>query len=84
MSVNFIMIPVDGGWGRWRSWSACSKSCGEGRVMRTRLCNSPYPVYGGKSCVGDSKESKSCIIKDCKPGDISNDHNKYEGGVKVV
>ncbi|XP_055968101.1 complement component C7 [Sorex fumeus] len=47
---------VDGDWSCWTSWSPCV----QGRKTRSRSCNNPTPSGGGKSCVGESSESRSC------------------------
>lgn len=52
---------VNGNWGRWDSWSPCSKTCGGlGRRIRRRQCNNPPPSHGGRYCVGDSTLTASC------------------------
>ena len=44
-------------------------SCGGGLKIRTRLCNSPKPAYGGADCsrLGPDSESSSCSTHEC-PG----------------
>ena len=32
---------------------------------RTRTCNNPPPAYGGKSCPGESEESRQCNEDPC-------------------
>ncbi|XP_031548611.1 uncharacterized protein LOC116286289 [Actinia tenebrosa] len=69
--------PVDGHWGRWSSWSTCSKSCDIGKQTRTRLCNDPPPKYSGKSCVGTNISEQSCKVLNCGlgPDDCEFDNN---------
>jgi len=58
---------VNGGYGDWFDFGACSVSCGEGVQERKRLCDSPSPQYGGESCekLGPSVETKACQMKSC-------------------
>jgi len=56
---------VDGNWGSWGRFGACSKSCGGGVQTRKRLCNSPSPSNGGRSCAGSSSESRRCSTNRC-------------------
>ena len=63
----FIYDVVDGGFSQWSKWSACSKSCNRGTQERTRKCNSPVPMHGGRSCDGETYGTQRCKIKDC-PG----------------
>lgn len=51
---------VDGGWNCWSSWSPCV----QGKRTRSRKCNNPPPRDGGKSCLGETTESKQCEDQD--------------------
>jgi len=64
------VILVDGGFTNWTPFSACSKTCGQGVLSRTRTCTNPEPAHGGKECVGESKETKTCKTKEC-PGMVT-------------
>lgn len=48
-------------------------TCGEGVQQRERRCDSPQPLFGGKSCdeleLGPSIETKACVLDSC-PGEI--------------
>ena len=55
-----IPCPIHGQWGRWSEFSKCSVSCGKGTMERIRVCDSPYPDFGGKMCVGDSVQIRTC------------------------
>ncbi|XP_076436159.1 SCO-spondin-like [Babylonia areolata] len=60
--------PVDGGWSGWSSWQtsgSCSVTCGSGRLTqrRQRDCTDPSPQYGGKTCTGNSTETRSTPCK---------------------
>ena len=64
----FLHSSVNGIWGEWASWGACSKTCRTGGTQtRQRTCNNPSPKYGGKHCDGESSGSKSCNEIPC-PG----------------
>lgn len=60
--------PVDGHWGRWSSWSACSKTCDNGKTVRTRKCDDPIPANSGKPCPGHDKQQKACTVRRCSSG----------------
>ncbi|XP_053145733.1 complement component C7 [Hemicordylus capensis] len=47
---------IDGGWSCWSSWSSCTG----GRKSRSRSCNNPPPNGGGRSCIGETVESRPC------------------------
>ncbi|XP_055516059.1 hemicentin-1-like [Leucoraja erinacea] len=57
--------PVNGGWSSWQPWSECSASCGEGKRLRERRCDSPAPNGNGKSCPGDDSDTASCGLDPC-------------------
>ncbi|TPP66839.1 Hemicentin-1, partial [Fasciola gigantica] len=40
--------PVNGAWGAWTPWSACTATCGAGLSQRQRRCDNPPPSNGGK------------------------------------
>ena len=50
---------MNGGWGPWQL-RKCNVTCGNGTMIRTRLCNNPQPSNGGRGCVGRSREVKAC------------------------
>ena len=58
-------VPVNGGFSEWTAWSACSKTCGTGSIIRTRKCDNPAPQNGGAECSGDKSETKTCTVKSC-------------------
>ncbi|XP_059157542.1 coadhesin-like [Physella acuta] len=57
--------PVDGSWGEWSDFSACSTTCGSGITRRTRKCDSPEPLNGGKDCIGPPVNTKKCELVKC-------------------
>ena len=65
----FINVGVDGGWGRWSDWSVCSVTCGDGLRSRTRECDDPAPMHGGKDCSGGSFETEVCVTRRCSLGE---------------
>ncbi|XP_053398910.1 SCO-spondin-like isoform X2 [Mercenaria mercenaria] len=52
--------PVHGNWGPWTDYAICEAKCGKGVQTRTRICNSPAPMFGGDSCVGADFEKIPC------------------------
>uniref|UniRef100_A0A8C8DMA1 Adhesion G protein-coupled receptor B1b n=1 Tax=Oryzias sinensis TaxID=183150 RepID=A0A8C8DMA1_9TELE len=60
---NIAVCPVDGSWNEWSAWTACSSTCSNGTMQRTRECNGPS--YGGSECHGSWKESANCFLKEC-------------------
>ncbi|XP_033124512.1 A disintegrin and metalloproteinase with thrombospondin motifs 3-like isoform X2 [Anneissia japonica] len=55
----------NGAWGPWSAWGPCSKSCGIGVSQKTRKCNNPPPLKGGRKCRGKSKDFRLCNADDC-------------------
>ena len=58
-----VPCPVNGGFSQWSKWSICSAKCGKGERTRTRLCDSPAPMYGGADCVGELIQSEVCYAE---------------------
>jgi len=55
--------PIDCGWNHWGDWSACSVTCANGTQTRTRAT---IPAqYGGKECLGTTKQSHQCHTEPC-------------------
>ncbi|XP_065187399.1 SCO-spondin-like isoform X2 [Sycon ciliatum] len=57
--------PIDGVFGSWSDWSVCSRTCGGGMQARSRLCDSPPPLFGGKECTGENFERQDCNQQPC-------------------
>ncbi|KAI1733039.1 GON domain-containing protein [Ditylenchus destructor] len=55
----------DGGWGEWKPWKDCSRTCGGGIQKAERDCDSPRPNNGGKYCLGQRVRYRSCNIQEC-------------------
>ncbi|XP_071953311.1 A disintegrin and metalloproteinase with thrombospondin motifs 3-like [Antedon mediterranea] len=55
----------NGAWGPWSAWGPCTKSCGIGVSKKTRRCDNPPPLKGGRRCRGKSKDFRFCNADDC-------------------
>ena len=64
---NALLNEVNGGWGSWSKFGACSQSCGVGHRIRYRQCTHPEPANGGEPCFGLSSENMICNSHKC-PG----------------
>lgn len=58
-------IISDGGWSEWVQFESCSLTCGGGLVSRSRFCENPTLMNGGKDCVGPSLDSIDCNTQPC-------------------
>lgn len=56
--------PVDCIWGNWSAWSSCDATCGGGKQSRTRP-ERTEAAFGGKQCIGSSKETRDCGLTPC-------------------
>lgn len=65
VEVNSKPKPVDGGWGNWTEWSTCSRTCGSGISIQSRVCDNPQPANGGSFCVGKRTRYKTCNTDPC-------------------
>ncbi|KAL7831671.1 hypothetical protein AOLI_G00292190 [Acnodon oligacanthus] len=73
-AIEEVMRPkvsVDGGWGEWRPWQQCSRSCGGGVMFSYRECDQPTPQNGGSYCEGQRVRYRSCNTQACE-----NSHGK--------
>ncbi|XP_034953319.1 properdin isoform X2 [Zootoca vivipara] len=52
--------PQDGSWGSWKPIGSCSVTCGVGRTVEKRLCDSPAAKHGGKFCPGPDTRTDTC------------------------
>nr|QNH72418.1 toxin candidate TRINITY_DN34308_c0_g1_i1 [Pachycerianthus maua] len=59
-------IPRDGHWSRWSKWGDCSVTCNDGKRERTRKCDDPAPMHGGKDCIGDDILKGICVMPRCR------------------
>ena len=67
VNCNERPCPVDGNYSAWSSFSACSRTCGNGTQFRTRDCNEPLPHFGGRDCstLGPSNDTRVCNMRPC-------------------
>ncbi|KAM6227207.1 complement component C6 isoform 3-T3 [Spheniscus humboldti] len=56
---GYESVAVDGRWGCWSEWSSCDTSF---KTRRTRECNNPSPMNGGKPCEGEREEEEDCYV----------------------
>ncbi|XP_075225805.1 uncharacterized protein LOC142326957 [Lycorma delicatula] len=56
---------INGEWNSWGQWSPCSRSCGGGVQLSSRLCNNPPPSYGGRYCIGKRIRYRMCNTDVC-------------------
>ncbi|XP_035826112.1 SCO-spondin-like [Aplysia californica] len=64
-SCTLSPCPVDGGWGTWSAYGACSVTCGTGIKTRSRLCDRPAPAHLGADCPGINAEDDNCTLSPC-------------------
>lgn len=57
---HLLSSSVNGMWGSWTTWSACSQTCGYGVRERNRYCDNPKPAYNGTTCVGNGYQKIRC------------------------
>ncbi|CAH1257244.1 CSMD3 [Branchiostoma lanceolatum] len=56
-----LICLIDGSWGDWSSFSACSSGCGFGLQSRTRTCTNPAPAGDGADCAGAAGSAILCF-----------------------
>ncbi|XP_060092430.1 complement component C6 [Heteronotia binoei] len=54
---NHTSVAVDGNWSCWSAWSPCDASH---KRHRSRVCNNPSPLNGGKPCEGEQQQEEMC------------------------
>ncbi|XP_067340708.1 netrin receptor UNC5D-like isoform X4 [Channa argus] len=74
-----VVVYVDGSWGEWSVWSACSSDC---ERQRSRECTAPEPKHGGRLCDGVALATDNCtgglctqnrkLLHDAKPQGVEN------------
>ncbi|XP_070599503.1 complement component C6-like [Erythrolamprus reginae] len=79
---DYKSVAVDGYWSCWSAWSACDASF---KRQRSRLCNNPEPMNGGKPCEGDAEDEEQCFISIFKSQGatcVNDDDYNEEGRIK--
>ena len=66
--MSAYLLVLDGQWSDWDRWSACTVTCGNGTKLRSRRCDDPEPLNGGRNCTGKSEETAECATWIC-PGE---------------
>ncbi|KAL4219909.1 hypothetical protein ACF0H5_020321 [Mactra antiquata] len=64
-NCNTHSCPIDGGWGGYSGWGACTRTCGTGTQSRSRSCNNPTPQHGGADCQGSATDTQNCNTNAC-------------------
>ena len=64
--TDWFSFRADGHWSDWMHWSSCSATCGIGTKTRSRICNNPAPLNGGKNCFGNVSEMQYCDEAICQ------------------
>ena len=64
---NTQHCPINGGYTQWTHFSACSRTCGTGKMNRSRYCTNPKPQYEGSNCshLGLPVEVRPCFSRHC-------------------
>ncbi|ESO92403.1 hypothetical protein LOTGIDRAFT_120936 [Lottia gigantea] len=61
----YFSIEVNGAWSLWGEWGDCSVTCEDGIRTRTRQCNHPPALHGGRPCKGEDQQTKPCTLSQC-------------------
>ncbi|XP_066915335.1 uncharacterized protein [Clytia hemisphaerica] len=64
--------PIDGEWGQWTAFGPCSVECGpNGYQVRTRQCNDPLPMHGGRECMSPETNEGAMNMSDIQDCDYN-------------
>uniref|UniRef100_A0A8C2ZY60 Papilin b, proteoglycan-like sulfated glycoprotein n=1 Tax=Cyclopterus lumpus TaxID=8103 RepID=A0A8C2ZY60_CYCLU len=61
--------PAHDYWGEFGAFGPCSRTCGTGVTMRTRMCITSR-TDGGHNCIGSSKSFQTCNTQECPFGSM--------------
>jgi hypothetical protein len=66
-TCNLGECPIHGRYGEWSNFSVCSQTCGNSTKTRTRICDNPFPSYGGRDCkdLGPDSDTVPCDTRPC-------------------
>ena len=64
-------LDINGNWGDWSAFGACSATCNDGLMQRSRNCDNPRQEGSGADCMGDATEMVTCNEGDCIEGIFS-------------
>ena len=64
VACNTDPCPIDCKWSEFSSWTSCSRSCGDGKMVRTRK-KDIFASNGGKHCEGEDSETVTCNMGSC-------------------
>ncbi|KAG5272714.1 hypothetical protein AALO_G00168530 [Alosa alosa] len=80
---DYTSEAVDGRWSCWSAWSPCDVNL---KKHRSRRCNNPAPMRGGKVCQGPSRQTEECPISIFEKQNvcINDDDFVIEGDQKEV
>ncbi|XP_063066077.1 complement component C6 [Engraulis encrasicolus] len=56
---DYTSEAVDGRWSCWSAWSPCDANL---KRHRSRQCNNPSPIRGGKACQGAAQQTEECPV----------------------
>lgn len=84
--LKLFLLKVNGQFGDWKQWGACSVTCGTGTQTRIRYCNSPSPSNGGSDCQGPREDTRPCLQGNCPGADLipSLNFSSKQDGLKYV
>ncbi|KAM9841146.1 complement component C6 [Aulostomus maculatus] len=74
---DYTSEQVDGYWSCWGPWSHCGANM---KRHRTRRCDNPAPLRGGKPCSGPNRDEEQCHISLFKKQDTCDNDDDFTVG----